>query len=423
MPKILHVCLSKDLPSERLSNYIYFTYDRLNVYYGSDDPISEDFAIVDSMPEQPVNHMVYILTDGTIHQYIDYSDVLIAQVEDPSETELIRKAGTTYFVNGDGKYIDQVKRSIVLPFSNGVYNLVVDAQKDQKYDNNTILKYNEEHGCFEIYGDSAEEYKDYQHELHGRDTVSVHTEVSGSKLLATVILSKAFDNALKVLGDGLYVRSDNKANINDFNQWVKDFKDFRSYAYAILDNLDAQIAYIESFISENAISEEITRQLVAEYPNIDTALDNYDYIRNQLDIIEYEAMKYVTDILDPAIEGIDTRLETASQWEDLDDVSEYTHEVDYYDKATKWYHVLSPLEMQQVITTAIAAYLQAASLDDDGVYNFGDLDDGGWPTAGGNYDYGDEDGDYDPDDPETVVDGDYDFDELAKGYFDDKEDS
>ena len=193
--------------------------------------------------------------------------------------------------------------------------------------------------------------------------------------------------------------------------------------FAFFSSSPKTIQEIKSFISENAISEEITRQLVAEYPNIDTALDNYDYIRNQLDIIEYEAMKYVTDILDPAIESIDTRLETASQWEDLDDVSGYTHEVDYYDKATKWYHVLSPLEMQQVITTAIAAYLQAASLDDDGVYNFGDLDDGGWPTAGGNYDYGDEDGDYDPDDPETVVDGDYDFDELAKGYFDDKEDS
>lgn len=420
MPKILRVCLARDLPSERDSDYIYFTYDHLNVYYGSDDAITEDFAIVDSMPEQPVNHMVYILTDGTLHQYIDYTDVLIAQVLLPEEAELIRKAGTTYFVNGDGKYIDQVKRSLVLPFNNGIYNLVVDAQKDQKYDNNTILKYNEEHGCFEIYGDSAEEYKDYQHELHGKDTTSVHTEVSGSKLLASVILSQAFDNALKVLSDGLYVRSDNKVDINDFNQWLSDFKDFRSYAYAVLDNLDAQIAYIESFISEDAINEEIASQLAAEYPNIDTALENYDYIRNQLDIIEYEAMKYATDILNPAIEGIDNRLETASQWENLDDeVSEYTHEVDYYDKATKWYHVLSPLEMQQVVTTAISAYLQAASLDDDGVYNFGDLDDGGWATAGGNYDYGDEDGDYDPDDPPSVAEGDYDFVEFAKGYFDD----
>lgn len=420
MTKILRVCLSKDLPSERPSNYIYFTYDRLNVYYGSSDPISEDFAIVDIMPEHPVDHMVYILTDGTLHQYIDYSDVIIARVEDPSEAQLIRKAGTTFFVNGDGKYIDQVKRSIVLPFNNGIYNLVVDAQKDQKYTNDTIIKYNEDHGCFEIYGDATDEYRDYQHELHGKDSVTVHTDISGSRMLATVILSKAFDNALKVLNDGLYVRSDNKVDINNFNQWLKDFKDFRSYAYSVLDNLEGQIAYIESFISEDAINEEIAYRLAQEYPNIDTALENYDYIRNQLDIIEYQSMKYATDILNPAIEGIDSRLEKASQWEDLDeDISEYTHEVDYYDKATKWYHVLSPLEMRIVVTTAISAWKQATSLDDDGVYNFGCIDDEDWPTAGGNYEYGDEDGDYEPDEDPTVAIGDYDFDEFAKGYFDD----
>ena len=202
MVKILRVCLSRDLPAERLSNYIYFTYDRLNIYYGADDPITEDFAIVEAMPEEPVNNMVYILTDGTLHQYLNYTDVLIAQVEDASEAELIRKAGTTLFVNGDSKYIEKVKRSLVLPFNNGIYNLVVDTQKDQKFDNDTILKYNEEHGAFEIYSNSIEEYQDYGHEIHGKDTTSVHTEVSGTKLMASVILSQAFDNALKVISDG-----------------------------------------------------------------------------------------------------------------------------------------------------------------------------------------------------------------------------
>ena len=420
MAKILHVCLSRDLPAERLSNYIYFTYDRLNIYYGSNDPITEDFAIVDAMPEEPVSNMVYLVTDGTLHQYIDYTDKLIAQVEDPAEAELIRKSGTTFFVNGDSKYIEKVKRSLVLPFNNGVYNLVVDAQQDQKYDNNTILKYNEEHGCFEIYGGSTEEYKDYEHTLHGTNSTTVHTEVSGSKLLATAILSKAFDNALKVLGDGLYVRSDNKVDKATFDQWASDFKDFRSYAYAVLDNLEAQIAYIESFISEEAINDEIASQLSLVYPDIDTALENYDFIRSELDRIETDAMAYASNILNPAIEGIDNKFNKAASWEDLDDgISNYTHEVDYYDKATKWYHVLSPLEMQIVVTTAISAWLQTTSLDDDGVYDFGGIEEGEWPTAGGNYEYGDEDGDYEPDEDPTVADGDYDFNELAKGYFDD----
>lgn len=358
--KVLRVCLSKDLPSskDRLSNYIYFTYDSLSIYPGSNDAISNDFAIVDNMPENPVPKMLYILsTDGSLHQYIDYIDTTIAEIEDASQIELIGKAGTTFFVNGDSKYIDKQSRVLVLPFNNGTYELAVNSEVEQKFDNDTIIKYNEESGRFEIYG-GTEDYKDYSHFLKGKDTDSVSTKVNGSRIDARVILSKALDNALKIVSDGLYVRSDNKVNKEDYEAFVKDVKDLKSYTYAILDNLDAEIAYIESIISEESISAEIMSQLRAEYDDIDVALENYDEIRDSLDTIESESMAYASTILNTGIEDIDSKLETSSSWKDLsEDVSDYTHEVNYYDKAEAYNNELSDEEVETILGAAVAGFL------------------------------------------------------------------
>lgn len=365
--KILQVCLSRDLPSreERLPNYIYFTYDSLSIYVGSEDAISDNFAIVDNMPEKPVERMIYIVLDGTLHQYIDYTDTVIAEVEDTSEIDLIRKAGTTFFVNGDSKYIDRQSRALVLPFNNGIYELAVSTEPEQKYDNNTIIKYNEETGRFEIYGgktntsggDTADEYEDYSQGLYGKDTASVNTNISGSRIDANIILSKAFDNALRILSDGLYVRSDNKVDKDTFDEFRADVDDFKSYCYALLDNLDANIAYIESIISEESISDEIHSQLEGEIPGVEEMINNYDEVRSRLDSIESECMDYTTTILTEGIANIDQKLETAASWNDLsDNVSEYTHEVNYYDKAKSYDEDLSDEEIEMIMA-AISSYI------------------------------------------------------------------
>ena len=357
--KILHVCLSRDLPdyTERLSNYIYFTYDHLSIYFGSQDAISDNFAIVENMPEEAVDNMIYIvMSDGTLHQYIDYTDTTIAQVEDPSMIELIRKAGTTFFVNGDGKYIERVRRSLVLPFNNGVYEMAVGTQKEDKFDNDTIIKFNEKTGKFELFGEKDQDYIDYDHFLKGVDTTSVHTDVNSSRLFATVILSKAFDNALKVLSDGLYVRSDNKVSKEDFDRFLRDFKDFKAYAYAIFDNLEEQIQYVESIISYESVSAEILNQLRPYFPTIETAIDQYADIRDQLEEIETEAMTYCYDTITGGIREIEREIEVTASWDDLTPgISDYTHEVDYYDKDKEWSELPIAIRDAQIIAS-IAIY-------------------------------------------------------------------
>ena len=360
--RILRVCLARDLPprEERLPNYIYFVYDNLALYLGSQDAYTENYVLVETMPEEPVTRMFYIvISDGTFCQYIDYSVQVLAEIEDPSQIELLRKAGTAFFVNGDSKYIDKQIRTLVLPFNNGVYELAVNADKEQKFTNDTIIKYNEEHGRFEIYGsktnssggdNDTDEYVDYNNELVGRDTASVSTKINGSRINAYVILSKAFDNALKQVSDGLYVRSDNKVNKDDFDQFKRDVVDFKNYAYAILDNLDAEIKYVESIISEDAIRAEIMSQLEGEIPNINEMIDAYDEVKDQLDDIESNTMHYASSILNTAIEEIDEKLSDATQWEALsEDPGSYEHEINYYEREKEYEQEFNDEEMEEVM--------------------------------------------------------------------------
>ena len=365
MDKLLYVCLAKDLPliDERQSDYIYFTYDDLQIYLGNADyPISSNFAIVENMPEKPVPEMIYILLDGTIHQYIDYRDITVATIYSEDMIPLISKAGTTYFINSDSRYIDKQTRTLTLPFNNGTYELSVNADTELKFNNNTVIRYNEETERFEISGDysntsggnSNEDYEEYSKYLKGKNTNTVNTSIDGSRINANVNISQAFGNMLLAASDGLYVRSDNKVDETEFEAFKKDFKDFKSYAYAILDNVGAQLEFLEGIITREGITNEILNQLSARYDNIERALENFDEIRTKLDNIESDAMSYSVNTTNNAIEEIDSGLQTASSWEDLDeDVSEYTHEVNYYDKYNNWTKELSSSKNAAIISGII----------------------------------------------------------------------
>ena len=365
MDKLLYVCLAKDLPliDERQSDYIYFTYDDLQIYLGNADyPISSNFAIVENMPENPVPEMIYILLDGTLHQYIDYSDITIATIYSEDMIPLISKAGTTYFINSDSRYINKQTRTLTLPFNNGTYELSVNADTELKFNNNTIIRYNEETGKFEISGDysntsgtsggnSNEDYEEYSKYLKGKNTNTVNTSIDGSRINASVNISQAFGNMLLAASDGLYVRSDNKVDETEFEAFKKDFKDFKSYAYAILDNVGAQLEFLEGIITREGITNEILNQLSARYDNIEYILENFDEIRARLNTIESDAMSYSVNTTNNAIEEIDSGLQTASSWEDLDeDISEYTHEVNYYDKYINWTKELSRSKNAAIIS-------------------------------------------------------------------------
>lgn len=369
--KTFVVCLSRDLPPSHLrdSDHVYFTYDSLSVYMGSSEALQENFAIVNEMPESPVSDMIYILTNGSVHQYLDYTDTTIAETDDPEMIANILKAGTTFFINGESKYIDKQSRVLVLPFNDGTYELAVNADKEQMYNNDTVIKYSEEAGRFLIYGekvtpssgdpDTLEPYEEYSEQgLRGGNTSSVHTEVNGGRIDASVILSPEFDNILKVTGDGLYVRSSGTVTMDDFEQLLTDYRDFKQYAEDILDNLEVQIDYVNSIISEESVDAEIHNQLQVEFPTIETALDNLDQMRTTLDNLESELMYYISSTMVARINDIDDGIQHSSSWDDLSaGVSDYTHEVNYYDKYNTWTQELPKELLQTVLLSAISAYI------------------------------------------------------------------
>ena len=350
--KILRVCLSSELPAEydRLSNYIYFCYDKLLLYNGS-EKLSANFSLSEEMPESPVPNMIYILFDGTVRQYKDYSVTTLATIEEEEQIDLIKKAGTTYFINGDSRYINKQDRTLVLPFNNDVYQLVVDYNQQDTFDNDTIVKYNEETGQFELYS-GQDKYIDYSRELHGTSTPTVTSEVNGSRLSARVRISQAFGNALKEVSDGLFVRTDNKVDKEKFDEFA--------FAYAVLDNLDEQIEYLSSIISAAAINTEIHEQLQSRYPEIDEALSNFDEIRAKLDAIESSAMGYASTTTANAINEIDQGLQKSSSWDNLnEDIQNYTHEVNYNDKAIAYDNELTTREKRILLGTAVAAFIMS----------------------------------------------------------------
>ena len=134
--KTLRVCLSSDLPGLLDTNpdYLYFLYDKLFLYSGQ-NMLTVNFSIVNEIPniEDQVPGMIYILnTDGTVHRKVDYVDTIVAEIEDDSQVELLKKAGTMYYVNSDHRYLDSQRRILTLPYNDGNYELAVAAKNDAK---------------------------------------------------------------------------------------------------------------------------------------------------------------------------------------------------------------------------------------------------------------------------------------------------
>ena len=123
--KTLRVCLSSELPGllDRKSNYLYFLYDKLLLYNGQ-NMIDVNFAITDKVPESQIDGMIYILnTDGSVHRKVDYVDTIVAKIENINQIELLKKAGTMYYIDAEHRYIDSQRRILTLPYNDGNYEL------------------------------------------------------------------------------------------------------------------------------------------------------------------------------------------------------------------------------------------------------------------------------------------------------------
>lgn len=357
----LIVCLSKDLPkaTDRSSEKMYMTYDKLGLYIGC-NTVDENFAICSTMPDDPVPGMIYIYnTDGTVHRQVDYSDTIIAELEDSTQLELLKKAGTVFYVNNDNSYLDSQKRSLTLPFNDGTYELNVSSRNNQVFDKNTIVKYSEKDNRFNVYGPDDEEFVDYSKAVKGGKTNTVELRVDGGRLYGFLKISSALDNVLRVASDGLYAKITDKVDRATFEQWKSEVDDFKKYAQDILDNIDAEFIGLEKLISPETIKAKILENLSEKYPTIDKALQIYGDISKDLDRIENEVVTYASDTITTAASKLQEELDENSAWIDLDDTSStYTHEINYYETANKYRNPdISSEQLKLILSSAVMSYL------------------------------------------------------------------
>lgn len=368
--KILRVCLSSELPDilDRNSNYIYLTYDKMILYFGQNE-FYDNFVIADVFPESPVVGMVYILTtDGSVHRYIDYQDKKIADIEDPSQIDLLKKIGTSYTVNANRRYFDSQQRTLTLPFNNGVYELAVSMRNDQVFDNDTIMKYNENSERFEIYGPHSEEFIDFSKPFRGGTTSTVDMKVDKSRLQGNVRISKLTDNMLRSTSDGIYAKTNTKVEKDTFDEFVSEVSEFKKYATDVLSSVTGEIIAIEGIISDEAINSKIHSQLQEKFSTIEKALNDYADIASSLDKIEMDLLNYASNQIHNSKQEILDKI----VWDDLDDSAEtYEPEVDYYEKSEEYLtppddppiHIITEEELLTIISTAVQLYIEAEELE------------------------------------------------------------
>lgn len=334
--KTLRVCHSKDLPIliDRSFDYLYLAYDKLDLYAGQNN-IEENYVITSVIPEEPVAGMIYILdSDGSVYRNIDYSNVQIAKIEDTSQIEFLKKAGTLFRVNINQRYLDSQTRSLTLPFNDGKYEMNVSVRNDQKFTEETIAKYNPEKERFEVYGPTTEEFIDYSKPFRGGKTQTVNIRSDGPRLHGEVQISKILNNLLKRASDGLYIKPTDIVPREEFDKWAYDVDDFKNRAQDILDSIDSDLKHMQQLISEENINQTIYNILSEKFGDIQTALDNYAKIVDQMVDIQSEVMQYAITETAKTRSQLNEIINANASWEDLDNTAaEYSQEIDYYSKA------------------------------------------------------------------------------------------
>lgn len=315
-PKTLRVCLSKELPDilDRDPKIIYFLYDKLVIFIGQ-SLYSECYAIVESMPEDPISGMLYfVLEDGTVKVYVNYSIKTIAVIESQEQLELLKRAGTTFFVNADKRYLDLSRRIVTLPYRNGTYELTVSLANDLIIDEDTVIKFNPETNQFEIYGHSYDPIIDSS-EYTGKNTNSINTTVSDNRISSEIRISDKYSNIIRVLPDGLYAKiptadSNGRVTTSQFEKWLKEYTAYKTELDSYLKELQEKVS--EIVISEDTINTKIMAALEERYPEIDEILESYDDMVKKMNQIETNVNKYTDEVFekthDKIVDNFDNKI-------------------------------------------------------------------------------------------------------------------
>ena len=300
--KKLRVCLSKDFPlyEDRSPSYIYFLYDKLEVYVGQ-APYHDQYVICEEMPHDPVVGILYFdLSDGYAKVYTDYTVREVAKVETDEQLDILKEAGTMFFVHSERRYLDLQRRIITLPYQNGTYELTVSLANNLKIDKDTVIAYNPETNQFEITGNINNADIIFGNGYYGSKGNTANVTVEEHKISAQVKLSPAYDNMLKFLSDGLYANASDRVTKKEFESWKKNFQEYKISMEKYLKDLESQIGQSASLVSEATIDKKIHEALVEVYPTIDAALASFDEMASQFEGIETRVKTYTDSTFNAA---------------------------------------------------------------------------------------------------------------------------
>lgn len=321
--KTLRVCHSSDLPvmQERDINYIYFLYDKLEVFLGR-NYYSDPYAIVETYPfDNAIPGMLYFcLDDGYVKSQVNLEDIKIALIENEDQLEILKQAGTTFFVNADRRYLDVKTQCISLPFKNGTYELTVNLANDLEINENTVIAFNPETQEFEIVGDIQDFDIVFSRDYQAVDTDSVDMTIEDHKISGDVHISGLEDNIIKATPYGLYAMVNDRVPSTVFEDWVDRFKTYKEDMDRYMEELADLIEEAEEIISGDTIATKIHEALEEKYPLIDEALANFDEYAQKIDNIEQEINDYTDQKFDDAVNTLEQRIDDATNdpWEDFD---------------------------------------------------------------------------------------------------------
>lgn len=292
--KTLRVCHSRDLPSiqDRQINFIYYLYDKLEVFLGQ-NYYSDPYAIVETYPSDPIPAMLYFcLDDGYVKASVNLEDTNIAKIESDEQLEILKQAGTKFFVNSDRRYLDVKRKLITLPFNNGTYELTVNLANDLKINENTVIGFNPETQEFEIIGDIQDYDLVFSRRYRGKDSDSITPIVDDHTISGEVKVSAMYDNIIKSTKDGLYASVNDRVSSEVFKDWIERFKTYKEDITEFIEEIADLVERAEEIISGDSITRKILNALQAVYPEIDNALENYENYAQEIDSIEQEIKTY-----------------------------------------------------------------------------------------------------------------------------------
>lgn len=326
MAKILRVCNSESLPSmvERDVNYIYFVYDKMSIYLGKNF-YSDPFCIVESVPDNPIEGMLYITLDGQMKTYMNYNVIDIGSIESEDQIEILKQAGTTYFMKAEYRYLDLQTKTLQLPFQNGSYQLSVNLSKDILIDENTTIRFNPKKNVFEIDGTLVDQpvEEDGLKGYSGADTESISTKVVDKIIRADLIISPKEGNLLTVYDNGLYANLEDSIQRVEFNQLVSEYLSYRNILDSYIRDIEDSINDIDSNITGDSLNQRILDELKRYEPTIDDLLSNYNQIYEWIQELKDNHETYTDEAFDKAKEEIINYLkDLANAWDDFENGNE-----------------------------------------------------------------------------------------------------